>query len=186
MKRLIATIPAWAVAVAPLAAQVAEAQPAMPRLSPNEWSRLKVLADNLRTPEGCSRVFRSQPDLASAYASEDFFLGKMAKLQSRIQPVSEKQDQALDLSLEVLRREDGTRIYYLTFHHREPANAITILKSVWRDDSLEAVELMKGFAKVPFSFADQQQSRRYYYNSPPRGTASPGKNPYDITTGSAH
>lgn len=186
MKRLIATIPVWVVAVAPLAAQTEAALPAMPQLSQSEWSRLKTLAESLRTSEGCSRVFRTQPDLASAYSSEEFFLGKMVGWQGRIQLINEKQEQAKDLTLEVLRREDGTQIYYLTFHHQEPPNAITILKSVWRADSLVAVDLMKGFAKVPFSSLDQRQPRYYSATPPPKGPASPRKNPYAITTGSAH
>ena len=186
MKRLIATIPVWVVAVAPMAAQTAPAPPAMPKLSQSEWSRLKALTDNLRSPEGCRRVYRAQPGLASAYSSEEFFLGKMANWQGRIQPLEEKQEQAKDLTLEILRREDGTQAYYLTFHHQEPANAITILKSVWRDDSLVALDLLKGFAKVPFSSVEQQQPRYYYGTPPPKTPASPSKNPYAITPGSAH
>lgn len=186
MQRVIATISGLVMTMMPLAAQTAEALPGMPRLSPYEWSRLRSLTESLRTTEGCRRVFRSQPDLASAYASEEFFLSKMVKWQGRIQPIDEKQEQARDLSMEVLHRDDGTQIYYLTFHHREPANAITILKSVWRADSLVAVDLMRGFAKVPFSSADYQPSRHHYYMPPPNGPASQGKSPYSITTGSAH
>lgn len=186
MKRLIATIPAWVAAVAPLAAQTAPALPAMPKLSQGEWSRLKALTDSLRSVEGCRRVYRAQPGLASAYSSEEFFLGKMAIWQGRIQPLEEKQEQAKDLTLEILQREDGTQAYYLTFHHHEPPNAITILKSVWRDDSLVALDLLKGFAKVPFSSVEQKQPRYYYGTPPPKTPTSPSKNPYAITTGSAH
>lgn len=190
MQRLITTISLCVAAAVPGAAQTKEVLPAKPEaplLSPAEWSRLRALTTSLRTPEGCRSIFRAQPRLSSNYTSEDFFLGKMAKWQGRIHSIEEKQEQAKDLSVEVFHREDGTEVYYLTFHHREPVNSITILKSIWQEDSLLAVDLMKGFTKVPFSAADPQPYRyRYYPASPPKNTGSQGNNPYAITTGSAH
>lgn len=170
---------AWMLALlahpqAPLRAQ-APASPAQPPVSKGEWARLSSVAAALCSEQGTQGLYISQPALADSFASDAFFSEFVAKWRPRLSPLPAAWKEGGNIDVDVRHREDGTTTYMVTFHHEQPENAITILKTVWQDQALIKVDFMKGFSHVSFDNAskirqqnqadDYQRQVQQYYQS---------------------
>lgn len=113
------------------------------------WNRLRTLMSLLVTDEGTRKAFNNYQTLGDSFSSEDHFSYFVAPWRVRLSVLPASPREAPDVEVEVLSKPNGTTTYLLTYHHQEPANAITIVQSVWLDENLLKVSFMKGFSNVP-------------------------------------
>ena len=114
-----------------------------------EWARLRTLMASLVTEEGTRKAFGTYPGLGEAFTSEDQFSYFVAPWRSRLSVLPATRQEAPDVEVELFPKSDGTMTCMMTYHHQQPANAITIVKTVWQSDNLMKVVFMKGFSQIP-------------------------------------
>jgi len=119
--------------------------------TPQEWARLRALVDALVTEEGTRKVFSSQSNLADSFSSEEHFATFVAPWRTRLVPLPLTRQDASAVDVDIRRTAEGITACLMTFHHEEPVNAITIMRTLWRDDHLLKVIFMKGFANIRLS-----------------------------------
>lgn len=169
------TIRAWLISFCLLGAPPVWAQSApqtatpATRMAAKEWGRLCMLTAALSTEEGTRTIFASHPDLSEAFSSEEHFERFVAPWRSRIVKLPATPPEAPDVDVDVRPKDDGTTTCLLTFHHETPANAITILKTLWQDGRLMKVVFMKGFTNVQMG----PKRDRYDYEDSSRSPWNP-------------
>ncbi|GLH73134.1 hypothetical protein GETHLI_16360 [Geothrix limicola] len=165
---LLGVCPGRAQGLAPMATPV-------PAAADKYWGRLRTLVSFLVTDEGTRKVFASHRGLGDSFGSEEHFAYFVAPWRPRLSALPANRQEAGGVELETLQKADGTTTCLMTFHHQEPAHAITILKTVWMDDTLLKVSFMKGFAEIPDDnaarnrqYAREEAYRQYYRPAPAR------------------
>ena len=143
-----------------------------PSPATKDWNRLRDLVTAFITEEGTRKVFSEQGRLAESFASDDSFSRFVAPWRARLSALPATQEEASNVEFEVNQKEDGTTSYLMTFHHPGPANALTIVRTLWQDGSLLKVTFMKGFSNIPFnhSMHDRLMTRDDYYRPPTQYT----------------
>ncbi|WP_243318728.1 hypothetical protein [Geothrix paludis] len=89
--------------------------------------------------------------MADAFSSEEHFATFVAPWRARLAPLPATRQEAPEVDVDIRSTAEGTTACLVTFHHQEPANAITILRTLWQDDHLLRVVFMKGFTNVRLS-----------------------------------
>jgi hypothetical protein len=117
-------------------------------MADKNWTRIRTLISFLITDEGTRKVFTSHRGLGESFGSEEHFSFFVAPWRARLSVLPAARQEALDVDLETLQKADGTTTCLMTYHHQEPANAITIVKTVWQGENLLKVVFMKGFSNI--------------------------------------
>jgi len=126
----------------------APASAPVPSMADKNWTRIRTLISFLITDEGTRKVFTSHRGLGESFGSEEHFSFFVAPWRARLSVLPAARQEALDVDLETLQKADGTTTCLMTYHHQEPANAITIVKTVWQGENLLKVVFMKGFSNI--------------------------------------
>jgi hypothetical protein len=156
---------AWILFLLMLGASLAFAQGPIPVPAPaplatdGNWARVRTLVSFLITDEGTRKAFANHRSLGESFGSADQFSYFVAPWRARISVPPATRQEALDVGMETLQKADGTTTCVMTYHHREPPNAITIVKTIWLDESLQKLVFMKGFSNIPGDNAER--NRRY-------------------------
>jgi hypothetical protein len=116
-----------------------------------EWNRLRALAAALSTEDGTRDLFARSPMLGEAFSTLDYFFDYVAPWRPRLAALPPSQQEAEGVEVEVTRDGHGASVFRLTYHHEAPANAITIIKTVWQGETLMKLVFMKGFANLDYS-----------------------------------
>ncbi len=143
----------WLLSPMVLVGSLAQAQGINPepppvQVSKAEWNRLRELASALATEDGTRDLYTKCPRLMETFSSADYFHTFVAPWRPRLAPLPSSQKEAEGVDLEVTRDAYGASTYRLTYHHEQPANAITIVKSVWQGETLLKLTFLKGFANI--------------------------------------
>lgn len=142
--------PAGAQGLAPTPAPV-------PSAVDTNWNRLRSLMSFLITEEGTRKVYATHRGIGEAFISDDQFSYFVAPWRPRLFALPNSRQEAPDVDLEVLPKADGTTICLMTYHHQQPVNAITIVKTVWMDEGLLKVVFMKGFSHITDDNAERNR-----------------------------
>lgn len=148
-------------------------------ISKAEWNRLRAVTLALVTEEGTKKLFRETPSLGEAFYSETVFLEQIAKWRPKISALPERWTAMANAEVNPHESQDGTLSYFVTYHHGDAINSITILRTNWRDNTLTTLSFMKGLANVPYDKATKNRDyngydtyernlRQYYQYQTPR------------------
>jgi hypothetical protein len=114
------------------------------------WQTLAEITRQLKSDEGTLAIFRNSPGLQGRFPSEEHFQDFVGKWRQRLMVLPPRPDDPNatdDISWEINPR-DSAQVVSLTFHHKIPENAITVLKIVWENDQVADITFSRGFSSV--------------------------------------